>query len=113
MSLFVEAILFFLLAAWASVLTYITFKNARQSQYKSQDKSGLRHWSLVRFNPFSDTGGEQSFTLCLLNDHQDGLIITSLHGRGVTRFYVKKVSGGQAEQELSSEEKSALAQALK
>lgn len=113
MSLFVEATLFFLLAIWTSVLTYITFKNVRQDKYKSQDKSGLRHWSLVRFNPFSDTGGEQSFALCLLNDHQDGLIITSLHGRGVTRFYVKKVSGGQAEQELSSEEKSALAQALK
>lgn len=113
MSLFVEATLFFLLAIWTSILTYLTLKTARQIQYKSQDKSGLRHWSLVRFNPFSDTGGEQSFALCLLNDHRDGLIITSLHGRGVARFYTKKVTRGQADQELSAEEKTALAQALK
>ena len=112
MSLFIEATLFFLLAIWTSVLTYLTLKNTRQAKFKSLDKSGLRHWSLVRFNPFSDTGGDHSFALCLLNDDRDGLIITSLHGRGVTRFYVKKVSKSQAEQELSSEEKSALNQAL-
>ena len=113
MSLLWEAIILFLLALWIAVLTYFTFRAYRLLNYKSSDKSGLRHWSLVRFNPFSDTGGEQSFVIALLNDSGDGLIITSLHGRGVARFYTKKVTRGQADQELSSEEKTALAQALK
>ena len=113
MSLLWEAVIFFLLAAWTAVLTYFTFKAYQILQYKSSDTSGLRHWSLVRFNPFSDTGGEQSFVIALLNDSGDGLIITSLHGRGVARFYTKKVTKGLADQELSTEEKAALAQALK
>lgn len=113
MSLLVESITFFLLTAWTAVLTYFTFRSFRLLNYKSSDKSGLRRWSLVRFNPFSDTGGEQSFVIALLNDSGDGLIITSLHGRGVARLYTKKVVRGIADQELSSEEKSALAQALK
>ncbi len=113
MSLLWEAVIFFLLATWTAVLTYFTFRAYNLLKYKSSDKSGLRRWSLVRFNPFSDTGGEQSFVIALLNDSGDGLIITSLHGRGVARFYTKKVARGQADQELSSEEKTALAQALK
>ncbi len=113
MSLLVEGVILFLLATWTAVLTYFTFRTYRLLNYKSSDKSGLRRWSLVRFNPFSDTGGEQSFVIALLNDSGDGLIITSLHGRGVARLYTKKVIKGVADQELSSEEKSALVQALK
>ena len=113
MSLLVEGVILFLLATWTAVLTYFTFRTYRLLNYKSSDKSGLRRWSLVRFNPFSDTGGEQSFVIALLNDSVDGLIITSLHGRGVARLYTKKVIKGVADQELSSEEKSALVQALK
>ena len=113
MSLLWEAVILFFLGLWTSILTYFTFRAYRLLKYKSSDKSGLRRWSLVRFNPFSDTGGGQRFVIALLNDSGDGLIITSLHGRGVARFYTKKVTRGQADQELSSEEKTALAQALK
>ena len=104
---------FLLLFSWLLVLSYLVFKVRNLANHKSSNKSGLRPWSLIRFNPFPDTGGEQSFIVCLLNDDGDGLIITSLHGRGVTRFYVKKVVLGKADQELSSEEKTALNQALK
>ena len=50
--------------------------------------------SLKRFNPFSDTGGDQSFILALLDGHKDGIVITSLHSRENTRFYVKSVKAG-------------------
>ena len=75
--------------------------------------SGLNRWSLVRFNPFSDTGGSHSFVICLLDTLKNGILLTSLHSRGITRFYAKKVDGGKAEQDLSGEERRALNQAIK
>lgn len=75
--------------------------------------SGLNRWSLIRFNPFGDTGGSHSFVICLLDTLKNGILLTSLHGRGITRFYAKKVDGGKAEHDLSDEERQALNQATK
>jgi len=69
---------------------------------------------LVRFNPFSETGGNQSFSLALLNGEESGLVITSLHSREMTRIYSKPVKKGKAEgYELSAEEKQAIKVAKK
>ncbi|HEY8239192.1 MAG TPA: DUF4446 family protein [Candidatus Limnocylindrales bacterium] len=67
---------------------------------------------LVRFNPFEDTGGNQSFALALLDGRGDGFIVSSLHARTGTRLYAKAVSGGTSETALSDEESTALQQAL-
>ena len=68
-------------------------------------KSHLQNLILKRFNPFSDTGGDQSFLLGLLDGNKDGVVITSLHSRENTRFYIKSVKGGQGEgHPLSREE---------
>jgi hypothetical protein len=64
---------------------------------------------LVRFNPFEDTGGNQSFALALLDARDDGLVISSLHSRGSTRIYAKAVAAGRPEAALSEEETEALA----
>ncbi len=65
--------------------------------------------SLTRFNPFGDTGGDQSFILGLLDGNKDGIVITSLHSRENTRFYVKSVKAGVGiEHPLSSEEEKAI-----
>ena len=67
---------------------------------------------LLRFNPFSDTGGDQSFILAILNGKDDGVLLSSLHGRTGTRWYAKRVKEGKGlEHELSSEEKLAIKQA--
>jgi len=69
---------------------------------------------VFHFNPFANLGGSQSFTAALLNDNNDGLLLTSLHGRGGTRLYIKTVRGGQAESvNLSIEEKKAILKAQK
>ena len=68
-------------------------------------KIHLQRLSLKRFNPFSDTGGDQSFMLALLDGNKDGVVITSLHSREHTRFYIKEVKGGKGEgHSLSVEE---------
>ena len=74
----------------------------------------LQHVGLVRFNPFSDTGGNQSFALALLDGLQNGFVISSLHARNETRLFVKTVRNGKSEKhELSTEEQQAIQEALK
>jgi hypothetical protein len=69
----------------------------------------IQKMGLVRFNPFSETGGNQSFSLALLDGEDSGLVITSLHSREMTRIYAKPVKKQKADgYELSAEEKQAL-----
>ena len=69
--------------------------------------------SVVRFNPFGDTGGDQSFCLAVLDSHDSGYVLSSIHGRQGTRVYVKPVDFGKSKYQLSAEERQALAQAAK
>ena len=69
--------------------------------------------SVVRFNPFGDTGGDQSFTLAVLDAHDSGYVLSSIHGRQGTRVYVKPIDFGKSKYRLSTEEQQALTQAAK
>jgi hypothetical protein len=73
----------------------------------------LQKISMVRFNPFGDVGGDQSFSLAMLDGHDSGLILTSIHGRGGTRVYAKPIDLGKSKYTLSAEEKKALGGAMK
>lgn len=79
------------------------------------EKRGLKHLQKVgflRFNPFSDTGGDQSFVLSLLDGEDNGVILSSLHGRKSTRIYAKSIKKGEGENlELSKEEQEAIKRA--
>ncbi len=81
------------------------------------EKEGLLHIQkvgLLRFNPFKDTGGDQSFILALVDAQDTGVIISSLHTRTGTRWYAKHVIKGKGEEyELSKEEEEALKSAKK
>jgi len=69
---------------------------------------------LVRFNPFSQTGGNQSFSLALLDGNNDGLVISSFHSRERTRIYAKIVKEGERKKSsFSKEEKEAILKAKK
>ena len=68
----------------------------------------LRKIGLVRYNPFSDAGGDQSFALALLNEKNDGLIISSLYGREMNRVYAKSIENGASQYQLTDEEKEAI-----
>lgn len=81
---------------------------------EKEEESHVQKVGFVRFNPFSDTGGDQSFCLALLDGHQDGIVISSLHSREQTRIYAKAIVKGKTiGQELSKEEKQALEKAQK
>jgi len=80
---------------------------------KSDNLSHLQKIGFIRFNPFSDTGGDQSFCLCLLDQNNNGIVITSLHSRETTRIYGKVISGPLNRAECSAEEWKAYQEAIK
>lgn len=71
-------------------------------------RRSLQHIGLVRFNPFDDTGSDQSFAIALLDDQRDGIVISSLHGRANTRLFAKPVAAGESPHNLSQEESQAI-----
>jgi hypothetical protein len=85
---------------------------SRTAVIETTQRRAFQRVGLVRFNPFEDTGGNQSFALALLDAHGDGFVVSSLHSRSATRVYGKSIAGGKAESQLSAEEAEALRQAL-
>ena len=69
--------------------------------------------AFMRFNPFQDTGGDNSFVLVLLDKNNTGVIISSLYTREGVRTYGKAVEKGKVRHVLSDEEKKVLAEAMK
>jgi len=85
---------------------------ARSAVLEAVQRKAVQRVGLVRFNPFEDTGGNQSFALALLDANGAGVVVSSLHARTLTRVYGKALVGGKAETALSDEESEALRQAL-
>ncbi len=78
----------------------------------SRVKKSLRGYSLVRYDAYSDGGGEQSFASGLLDERGDGYILSVITNRNHVGIYAKKVVGGNATQSLTKEEQTALKNAL-
>ena len=83
----------------------------RTSALEGVGRKAVQRVGLVRFNPFEDTGSNQSFALALLDGEEDGVVISSLHSRVSTRIYAKPINQGRSDAALSAEESAALDQA--
>jgi len=82
------------------------------AKIERDQRLSIQKVGLVRFNPFKDTGGDQSFILSLLDGKNSGVVISGLYSRSGTRWYAKRVKEGEGvEYELSEEEKKALKEA--
>ena len=68
----------------------------------------IRSIETIRFNPFLDAGGNQSFAISFLNDEGDGVIMSSLYARDRMSIFAKPIVKGKSEFELSEEEKEVL-----
>src|SRR3989338_792109 len=71
-------------------------------------KKSIQYVGVVRFNPFGDVGGDQSFALALLNEEKNGAVLSSFYGREMNRIYVKPIQSGDSRHKLSKEEKEAI-----
>jgi len=77
-----------------------------------KNRSHLQKFALVRFNPFLDQGGDQSFAIALLDEGNDGVVISNLHSRDYSRIYAKPVKAGRPEKyQFSKEEEEAVLKA--
>lgn len=85
---------------------------ARCEKIESEGRFHIQKIGVLRFNPFKDMGGDQSFVLAILDGHDNGIVISSLHSRSGTRWYAKAVKEGKSQDyELSEEEKETIKKA--
>lgn len=66
--------------------------------------------SIKRYNAFSQQGSDLSFSLAILDDEQDGVVLTGIHNREESYLYAKPVEKGQSNYTLSPEEREVIAQ---
>jgi Protein of unknown function (DUF4446) len=78
---------------------------------RAEAGDALRHLAVVRYDAFGDMGGHLSWSLALLDDAGNGVVLTSIHGRSDARTYAKNVAAWSSEQQLSPEEEEAIAHA--
>jgi len=76
---------------------------------KVEVSDAVRHLAVVRYDAFGDMGGHLSWSLALLDDSGNGVVLTSIHGRSEARTYAKNVSGWKSDQQISPEEQEAIA----
>jgi hypothetical protein len=74
-------------------------------------RKSIRGLETVRFNPFPDQGSNQSFAIGLLNEENNGVVISSLYSRERMSVFAKPIQNGKSEFELTVEEKEALTRA--
>lgn len=84
---------------------------AEVERLRTEATGALRHLAVVRYDAFGDMGGRLSWSLALVDDSGDGVVLTSIHGRSDARSYAKNVTGWSGDQPLSPEEETAVGQA--
>ena len=67
---------------------------------------------IVRYNAFKDTGSDLSFTLALLDEHNDGVVLNGIYSREMSNIYAKPVKNGESSYTMSEEEKLAVQKAI-
>jgi hypothetical protein len=93
-------------------LQYTDDLDERLKEVSQTMRGCVQNVGLVRYDAYGDVSGSQSFSVALLDDHHNGVIISGLLGRNDGRCYGKSVLNGHTEQTLSDEEASALHIAL-
>jgi hypothetical protein len=78
---------------------------------RAENAQALRHVAVIRYDAFTDTGGQLSWSMALLDDSGSGVVLTSIQGRNDSRSYAKNVSGWTSETLLSPEEEDAISNA--
>lgn len=89
-------------------------KNLRraEAELRAQLATCVRRPTLLRFSAFDDVGSDLSFSLALLDQNGDGVVLSSLYGRDESRLFAKPVLRGTSSYRLSAEEERVIAVAM-
>ena len=77
----------------------------------AENAQALRHVAVVRYDAFTDTGGQLSWSMALLDDSGSGVVLTAIQGRNDSRSYAKSMAGWTSVTQLSPEEEDAITNA--
>jgi hypothetical protein len=75
---------------------------------RAEAAGAIRHLGIVRYDAFGDVGGRLSWSLALLDDGGNGVVLTAIHGRSEARSYAKSIAGWSCDQPMSPEEDDAV-----
>ncbi len=78
---------------------------------RAESNDALRHLEVVRYDAFGDMGGRLSWSLALLDDGGNGVVLTSIHGRSEARTYAKNLTAWACDQAMSPEEEEVVGRA--
>lgn len=78
---------------------------------KKESESHIQKFGLIRYNPFNELGGDQSFSLAFLDKHNNGIVVTSIFSHEKSRVFGKMIINGESQHQLSKEEGEAIVQA--
>lgn len=78
---------------------------------KERNNLALRKMGLIRYNPFKESGGDQSFSLALLEENDNGFVLTSIYTNEGVRVFLKPILKGDSKYQLSKEEQEAIKKA--
>ena len=82
------------------------------SVFQQAMQKAVQKVAIIRFNPFGELGGDQSFSIALLDKNNDGVVVTSHYGRNENRVYGKSIQRGKSEYTLSKEEEDVVIKAM-
>lgn len=72
----------------------------------------LQKVGTIRFNPFERVGGNQSFSIAMLDQQDNGFVLSSYHSKENTRIYAKPIKQGRSQFPLTKEEERAIKKAI-
>ncbi len=78
---------------------------------RTEASGSLRHLAVVRYDAFGDMGGRLSWSMALVDENGNGMVLTSIHGRSDARTYAKDLVAWAGTSPLSPEEEEAVTQA--
>ena len=81
-------------------------------EIKEESAFFIKSLEITRYNPFSNIGGDQSFSVVFLDKNKNGAVITSLYTGEVSRVYAKFIEKGVSKHSLSEQEDKILKKAL-
>jgi len=84
----------------------------RLGDLSERQRRCIQKVGMVRYNAFEDVGGELSFSLALLDGHDNGVVLSGLYGREESHIYAKPIEGGMSSVNLSDEEREAIRRAI-
>ncbi|ERJ85077.1 hypothetical protein HMPREF1987_00051 [Peptostreptococcaceae bacterium oral taxon 113 str. W5053] len=84
----------------------------KMSTLNNKISSSLNKIGFLSYNAYPDAAGEKSYSLCMLDSYNNGIILSNLFGREHSVTYGKLVQSGNPSVDLSPEEQSVLNRTL-